>query len=69
MAATEPEQNLLSYPKSRIKILLLENIHTVAVQRLKSEGFQVRSGEVISRNPSIHTARARARRLRRSRAL
>ena len=35
----EPE--LLSYPKSRIKILLLENIHTVAVQRLKNEGFQV----------------------------
>lgn len=31
----------LSFPKSRIKILLLENIHTAAVQRLKDEGFQV----------------------------
>lgn len=30
-----------SFPKSKIKILLLENIHTVAEQRLQLEGFQV----------------------------
>ena len=30
-----------SFPKSKIKILLLENIHAVAEERLQSEGFQV----------------------------
>lgn len=42
----EPET--LSFPKSRIKILLLENIHAAAVQRLKDEGFQVRWGSAVS---------------------
>ncbi len=31
----------ISYPKNRIKVLLLENIHTQAAQRLKDEGYQV----------------------------
>ncbi|WP_128545775.1 phosphoglycerate dehydrogenase [Larkinella soli] len=30
-----------SYPKSRIKVLLLENVHPVAVQLFESEGFRV----------------------------
>jgi D-3-phosphoglycerate dehydrogenase len=30
-----------SYPKSRIKVLLLENVHPAAVQVFKKEGFQV----------------------------
>mgnify|MGYP000692775266 FL=1 len=30
-----------SYPKSRIKVLLLENVHPGAVQAFKKEGFQV----------------------------
>lgn len=30
-----------SYPKSRIKVLLLENVHPVALQLFEQEGFQV----------------------------
>jgi len=30
-----------SYPKNRIKVLLLENIHEDAINKLKSEGYQV----------------------------
>ncbi len=33
----------LSYPKSKIKVLLLENIHQVAIEQLKQEGYQVES--------------------------
>ncbi len=31
----------LSYPKNRIKVLLLENIHTQALELMKEEGYQV----------------------------
>ncbi len=31
----------ISYPKNRINVLLLENVHPVAVQLLKAEGFNV----------------------------
>ncbi|MEM9672803.1 MAG: phosphoglycerate dehydrogenase [Bacteroidota bacterium] len=31
----------ISYPKNRIKVLLLENIHPDAARRLKEEGYQV----------------------------
>ncbi len=34
-----------SYPKSRIKVLLLENIHAIGEQNLREEGYQV---EVVS---------------------
>ncbi len=30
-----------SYPKSRIKVLLLENVHPIAVELLQKEGYQV----------------------------
>ena len=31
----------ISYPKNRINVLLLENVHPVAVALLKTEGFNV----------------------------
>ncbi len=31
----------ISYPKNRINVLLLENVHPVAIELLKSEGFNV----------------------------
>lgn len=34
-------ERALSYPKSRIKVLLLENIHPSGVGKLKEEGYQV----------------------------
>jgi D-3-phosphoglycerate dehydrogenase len=39
----ESQENkpITSYPKSKIKVLLLENIHAVAVEAFKSESFQV----------------------------
>lgn len=39
----------LSYPKNRIKVLLLENIHAKAVERFKEEGYQV---ETLSGSPT-----------------
>lgn len=33
----------LSYPKNRIKMLLLENVHSHALEKLKEEGFSVES--------------------------
>jgi len=36
---SSPEKT--SFPKSKIKIVLLENIHNVAIEILKNEGFQV----------------------------
>lgn len=32
-----------SYPKSKMKVLLLENIHDAAVQRFKKEGYKVKT--------------------------
>ena len=34
-------ERALSYPKNRIKVLLLENIHPDGVEKLKEEGYQV----------------------------
>ncbi|MEY4594013.1 MAG: hypothetical protein RIQ47_423, partial [Bacteroidota bacterium] len=31
----------VSYPKNRIQVLLLENVHPVAIELMKAEGFQV----------------------------
>ncbi len=33
----------ISYPKNRINVLLLENVHPVAIELMKSEGFNVES--------------------------
>tara|TARA_X000001036_G_scaffold132475_1_gene125298 strand:- start:2289 stop:4211 length:1923 start_codon:yes stop_codon:yes gene_type:complete len=34
-------ERALSYPKSRIKVLLLENVHENAISKLRSEGYQI----------------------------
>jgi D-3-phosphoglycerate dehydrogenase len=31
----------ISYPKNRIQVLLLENVHPIAIQMMRQEGFQV----------------------------
>lgn len=47
----------LSYPKSEIEILLTENIHGSAVERLKSEGFSVRHiGSALSEDQLLEEA-------------
>jgi len=33
----------ISYPKNRINVLLLENVHPVAIEQMKAEGFNVES--------------------------
>ncbi len=33
----------ISYPKNRINVLLLENVHPVAIELMKAEGFNVES--------------------------
>ncbi|HRI79618.1 MAG TPA: phosphoglycerate dehydrogenase, partial [Cyclobacteriaceae bacterium] len=33
----------ISYPKNRIRVLLLENVHPVAIEAMKAEGFHVES--------------------------
>lgn len=38
---TQKLERAHSYPKNRIKVLLLENIHQDAVKKLKEEGYQV----------------------------
>jgi len=38
---TENLERAHSYPKNRIKVLLLENVHNKAIHRLKDEGYQV----------------------------
>ncbi|GAM19831.1 hypothetical protein SAMD00019534_030060 [Acytostelium subglobosum LB1] len=39
----------LSFPKEKIKILLLENIHTAAIQTFKNQGFSIESlGSALS---------------------
>jgi D-3-phosphoglycerate dehydrogenase len=50
-----------SFPKSEIKILLLENIHPVAAEALRAENFQVETartalpeGELIQRVRDVH---------------
>jgi len=50
-----------SFPKSEIKILLLENIHPVAAEALRAEGFQVETAraalpesELIQRVRDVH---------------
>jgi D-3-phosphoglycerate dehydrogenase len=38
---SESPRTTTSYPKNKIKILLLENVHSAAVELLKKEDFQV----------------------------
>jgi D-3-phosphoglycerate dehydrogenase len=55
-----PETRPLSYPKNRIRVLLLENIHPSAVATFKEEGYQVETeakslseAELIERLPNV----------------
>jgi D-3-phosphoglycerate dehydrogenase len=57
-----------SFPKSQIKILLLENIHPIAHQMLKDEGFSVEGAkhafteeELISKAANVHVLGIRSK--------
>jgi D-3-phosphoglycerate dehydrogenase len=57
-----------SFPKSEIKILLLENIHPVAVEALRAEGFQVETAraalpeaELVQRVRDVHVLGIRSK--------
>jgi D-3-phosphoglycerate dehydrogenase len=39
------DAKMTSYPKSKIKILLMENVHQVAVDELRKDGFTVKCAE------------------------
>lgn len=58
----------LSYPKNRIKILLLENVHTAAFDNLSEEGFSVElvknslsEEELIERIKGVHVLGIRSK--------
>jgi D-3-phosphoglycerate dehydrogenase len=58
----------ISYPKNRINVLLLENVHPVALQLLKSEGFNVETyhaalteEELCERVKNIHVLGIRSK--------
>lgn len=42
-----------SYPKDKIKILLMENIHQVAVDDLRKDGFTVETAEALPHDELI----------------
>lgn len=41
MESHQQEKKKLSFPKSKIKIVLLENCHSVAIEMFKKEGFNI----------------------------
>jgi D-3-phosphoglycerate dehydrogenase len=58
---TQPVVHPTSFPKSEIKILLLENIHPVAAEAFRAEGFQVETAkaaiaeaELVQRVHDVH---------------
>lgn len=58
----------ISYPKNRINVLLLENVHPVAVELLKGEGFNVETyhaamteDELIQRIKNVHVLGIRSK--------
>ena len=58
----------LSYPKDKIKILLLENIHQAAVSRLKEEGYSIEevgkslaTPELIEKVQDVHVLGIRSK--------
>src|SRR6185312_12306491 len=60
LSKLKPELQTLSYPKERIRALLLENIHPSAVEAFKAEGYQVEAlteslteAELIERLPEV----------------
>lgn len=64
----EGETGRWSYPRSRMRILLLENIHPAAVQRLEDAGYTVETAkgalgedELIERIRSVHVLGIRSK--------
>ncbi|HEY8937411.1 MAG TPA: phosphoglycerate dehydrogenase [Cyclobacteriaceae bacterium] len=58
----------VSYPKNRINVLLLENVHPVAVELMKAEGFNVETyhaamteEELIQRIKNVHVLGIRSK--------
>jgi D-3-phosphoglycerate dehydrogenase len=58
----------ISYPKNRINVLLLENVHPVALELLKAEGFNVETyhaamteEELIQRIKNVHVLGIRSK--------
>ncbi len=63
-----PAAETWSFPKSKIKILLLENIHSVAEKMLKDEGFAVKTvskalseSELIEQASDVHVLGIRSK--------
>ncbi len=61
-------QGATSYPKSRIKVLLLENVHSDAAKMLKAEGFSVETvkgaldeDELIEKIKDVHVVGIRSK--------
>jgi D-3-phosphoglycerate dehydrogenase len=57
-----------SYPRSRMKVLLLENVHPLAVQRFREEGYEVETEtkalseeELIQRIKGVHVLGLRSK--------
>jgi D-3-phosphoglycerate dehydrogenase / 2-oxoglutarate reductase len=58
----------ISYPKNRINVLLLENVHPIALQLMKSEGFNVETyhaalneEELIEKIKNVHVLGIRSK--------
>src|ERR1700733_9026331 len=65
---TTPATPITSFPKSEIKILLLENVHAVAAEAFRAEGFQVETvktalpeGELAQRVRDVHVLGIRSK--------
>lgn len=44
----QPDASPLSYPKSKIKVLLLEKVHKLAIAEFEKEGFQLHIADKLS---------------------
>src|ERR1700748_888812 len=68
MTLTMPGSPVTSFPKNEIKILLLENVHPVATEALRAEGFQVEAvkgavpeAELVQRVRDVHVLGIRSK--------
>lgn len=59
--ASPPADHLYSFPKSKVRVLLLESVHTAAVDMFRTEGYAVETAakalseeELIARIPGVH---------------
>jgi D-3-phosphoglycerate dehydrogenase len=67
MSEDKKDEHLFSYPKSKINILLLENIDESAVESFRREGFNVETHtklsqeELIAKIPNVHVVGIRSK--------